>query len=124
METIEDIVKEMREYLTSIGTGECVEEDAVESFADRIEKAHRREVELLKKCVSGECDRISVGAELCSDCPFAEIDYVRTENERLKAALKPVLECDRYSCDCGAEYAVKCSSAVNDAQRIWKEGDK
>ena len=52
-----------------------------------------------------------------------EIKNLKDENARLKAALQPVLKCDRYSCDCGAEYAVKCSSAVNDAQRIWKEGE-
>lgn len=80
----------------------------------------RAENERLKKCVSGECDRISVDAELCSDCPFAEIDSVRTENERLKAALQPVLDIvmDSATSDLSMELAIK------EAKRIYKESMK
>lgn len=37
----------------------------------------------LKKCVGGKCERMEVDAELCTNCPWAEI-------ERLKAQLKAV----------------------------------
>lgn len=37
--------------------------------------------------------------------------------------LKPVLEVNREDCDCGSEWAIRCMYAVNEAQRIYKEGD-
>lgn len=47
------------------------------------------------------------------------IHGLREENARLRAALKPVLEAHRE--DCWAfEWAIRCSNAVNEAQRIYK----
>ena len=47
------------------------------------------------------------------------IQGLRAENARLHAALKPVLEAKRE--DCWAfEWAIRCSNAVNEAQRIYK----
>lgn len=46
------------------------------------------------------------------------IHGLRAENARLRAALKPVLEAKRE--DCWAfEWAIRCSNAVNEAQRIY-----
>ena len=47
------------------------------------------------------------------------IHCLQAENARLRAALKPVLEAKRE--DCWAfEWAIRCSNAVNEAQRIYK----
>lgn len=124
METIEDVVREMNDAAHLAPS--AVENDGhlltdwyyddecqgwLNHYADRIEKA----------CSSMEAEKARI---------IAELNEVRElnrkccdENERLKCALQPVLDCDRHSCDCGAEYAVKCTSAVNEAQRIWKEGE-
>lgn len=104
-------------------------------LADRIEAAYknlpgmwiipaenaklREENERLKKCIAGKCERMEVDAELCTDCPLAEI-------ERLKAALKPVLDVylsqddktlDVYDSRLDASVSVR---AVRDAKRIYK----
>ena len=47
------------------------------------------------------------------------IHGLREENARLRAALKPVLEAHREDC-WPFEWAIRCSNAVNEAQRIYK----
>ena len=123
METIYDLLREIR---FAANQPNCVDRKEALALAERIEKATKLiEVQVEAKHI------VKDGVQLDEfNRVIAELNEVRElnrkccdENERLKAALQPVLECDRFSCDCGAEYAVKCSSAVNDAQRIWKEGE-
>ena len=54
-----------------------------------------------------------------TDMDRETIHGLRAENARLHAALKPVLEAKRE--DCWAfEWAIRCSNAVDEAQRIYK----
>ena len=109
-ENIDDIVNDMRgnaehnhalvevsKYLTEI--------------ADRIEYAYKR----LSVPTPEQWTEIARQG--------AEIADLKRENARLRAALKPVLEANREDCDCGAEWAMLCMNAMNEAQRIYKEGD-
>ena len=50
-----------------------------------------------------------------------DIHRMRRENARLRAALKPVLDAKREDCDCGAEWAIRCMNAVNEAQMTYEE---
>ena len=48
------------------------------------------------------------------------IHGLRAENARLRAALKPVLGAKREDCACLSEFAIRCITAVKEAQRIYK----
>ena len=63
METIEDIVREMRSWA-------CMERNRIRQFADRLDAAYKRDMQTA----------------------MDEVTSLRAENERLKAALKSVLE--------------------------------
>ena len=45
---------------------------------------------------------------------------LRSENDRLRAALKPVLGAKREDCSCLSEFAIRCITSVKEAQRIYK----
>lgn len=86
-----------------------------------------------KQTIAGDIRRLRNRMTIHNGSVLIKMDYfellklfdsIETKAKRMQDSIKPVLECDRYSCDCGAEYAVKCSSAVNEAKRIWKEGVK
>lgn len=49
------------------------------------------------------------------------LDAIETDAKRMQVALKPVLDVKREDCDCGAEWAIRCMNAVNEAQRIYSE---
>lgn len=111
METVNDITKRIR---FAANMPECVDRKEALDLADRLDAAYKRDMRTamdevarlqaslsdsaktldeyraenarLKECAHGKCERMEVDAELCTDCPWAEI-------ARLKAALKPVLEC-------------------------------
>ena len=97
-------------------------------LGDRIEDAFKREISSfgallaenaeLNKCRKGACERRALGAESCFGCPFAEIDWLKDENAKLKAALKPVLDIviDGMTSD------LAMAEAIDEAHRIYKEG--
>ena len=96
-ETVAEVREDVHEYLTSIGPGEYPDETQFEEFADRFEAAHKREI-----------------AEL------------REENARLRAALKPVLECKVLSAMTAevepgrSEY---CATIIQKVQHIYNDGE-
>lgn len=131
-ETIEDIVAEMRgnaehnhalvdvsKYLTEI--------------ADRIEEAAKREREAGVEVARRDIDTVI--------CRYGRlVKKLRSENERLLSALKPVQDAyipdfsicdtcyDRSECK-GHEYDLKCEwydivESVRESQRIYKGGAK
>ncbi len=128
-ETISDIVAEIREknpekcYPAEYGGG--VVPDEMRALADRIEAAYRLsqftprqlteiaqqaiEFSLLLRENARMKDRLSMCEKINEQ---QDID-----NARLRAALKPVLECETV-------VMFKCFDAVRDAQRIYNEGEK
>ena len=52
------------------------------------------------------------------------LDAIETEAKRMQDALKPVLTAKREDCDCGAEWAIRCMNAVNEAQRAYSGAEK
>lgn len=50
------------------------------------------------------------------------LDAIETDAKRMQDALKPVLEANREDCACRSEWAIRCMNAVNESQRIYKEG--
>lgn len=52
------------------------------------------------------------------------LDAIETEANRMQDALKPVLAAKREDCDCGAEWAIRCMNAVNEAQRAYSGAEK
>ena len=138
-ETVADIVAEMRNgpcnWLTPEGIPQQFHDNELFSgFADRIEAAAEREDALWRaafakiyavtvrnhaKASLGENGRRAV-AEIMGACNFPDgalDEYVRSfaERDRLRAALKPVLECDALS-------TLRCHEAVTEARRIYGEG--
>ena len=99
-ETVVDIVAQMRQDIAdgTVGIWSDFGGEIARVYADRIEAAHKREV-----------------AEL------------RAENDRLRAALKPVLECKVMSAMTAeikpgkSEY---CASIIEKAQHIYNEGEE
>lgn len=102
METIDDIVREMREGVVA----KSWFEQTLKEFADRIEKAARHEMS----------DEFSAEIQKLTD----ELYEVKKENARLKAALQPVLDIvmDSATSDLSMELA------ITEVKRIWKEGEK
>lgn len=106
METIDDIVREMRsenpreDFPAEYGGGEVP--NKIRVLSDRIEKAYKSMVEGLN---DGIVERDQYIAKLTE------------ENERLRAALKPVLDTvmDSATSDLSMELA------INEAKRIYKE---
>lgn len=84
METVNDIVKETREHHI-LTTAPCAcwvmrKKELIE-LCDRLEAAYKRDLQAM--CDAGEIDmRTAMG----------EVERLRAENERLKAALKPIID--------------------------------
>ena len=97
-ETISDIVAEMRVVAREHGFEQS-------DWADRIEAAFNR----LPLFTPEQLTAIAQQG--------GEISDLKRENARLRAALKPVLECETV-------VMFKCFDAVRDAQRIYNEGEK
>ena len=136
-ETVADIVAEMRESMKRVG---CHFNEAVESWADRIEQAHRREAiptpEQWTEIARQGSELADVRSEilrLCEQLQIARDDYVAErnanknlcrENARLRKALKMVLEVKFFGCTRGEEVVfMRCpaAQAIREAQAIMKE---
>lgn len=50
------------------------------------------------------------------------VKKLRSENARLREALKYMLEVNREDCDCLSDFAIRCMNAVNKTTRIYREG--
>lgn len=145
-ETISDIVSEMRDE------GHTVEVSSLEwwvcekmfYYADRIEAAAKRGDDVWRAAfakvtsvVSRQHAKRNLGeqgsravAEIMSACRFAdgaldEYERAFAENARLRAALKPVLECKvlgAMTAEIGPGESDYCSNIIFKAQRIYNEG--
>ena len=102
-ETIYDIVRKMREELNQ--SWYDIDREKVHDFPDRIEKAAKWTIEGLN---GGIVERDKYIAKLTN------------ENERLKAALQPVLDIvmDSVTSDLSMELA------ISESKRIYKESMK
>ena len=107
METINDIVREMRESFNQ--SWHDIDREWARDLAGRIEAA-------AKRC--------------CYNCAWynayeVSLDDMKSENARLRAALKPVLNCDCQLDDYQTKeaYMVALGTAVTEAQRIYNEGE-
>lgn len=124
-ETIEDILREMRDwpmhscFVTEIGVAAYTKLKFSE-FANRLDAAHKRD---LKAIV--DLNEIAMKTET------DEVTRLREENERLKAALKPVLDCitdgivlTNYESSCaeGFDECMNAVDAVDEAKRIYNGG--
>ena len=136
-ETISDIVAEMRrlnpeKFLSTPWYCEPLP-NRMRSYADRIEEAAKREREARDEMARSDIDSV------CAKYGRL-VKKLRSENERLLSALKPVQDehipdfsiCDtcydRSECK-GHEYDVKCEwydivESVRESQRIYKGGAK
>ncbi len=112
-ETIADIVAKMRAF---VHVQNADPPSACYKLARRIEAAHFRECEALRE----ERNRAGL-TEREKLAP--RIRELEAKNARLRAALKPVLEC---LCErpCFAMPDCQRSLAVRAAQRIYNEGEK
>lgn len=140
-ETIADIVAQIR-AVAYIQTAESP--SSVLQLADRIEAAAKRGDDVWRAAfakvtsvVSRQHAKRNLGeqgsravAEIMSACRFAdgaldEYERAFAENARLRAALKPVLECKVLSAMTAetesGEYDF-CSNIIFNAQRIYNEG--
>jgi len=142
METVNDIIREMREGVIANGWFERT----LKEFADRLDAAYKRDMQAMvdageidMRTAMGEVERLSAeNKRLKSDLEWAEkqhaiaksfndiavaerdserrsVDILRQDVARLKAALYPVLEC-------GVGRAFCCQCAVSEAQRIYNNG--
>lgn len=126
-ETIADIVAEIRrqnpeKFLVSPWYCEPLP-DRMRSYADRIEAAYNREREAEVQVARRDIETVI--------CRYGRlVKKLRSENERLLSALKPVLDAYISQDDPSAEVydsrldAAVCVRAVRDAKRIYGGGDK
>ena len=113
METIEDIIKEMRgDY------GFCrFDERDIASLADRIEAAYKeRGAEYEKELATAEKAIGNWNRNYLAEA--AENVNLKHENARLRAALKPVLDIVMDS----ATSDLSMGLAITEAKRIFNEG--
>ena len=126
-ETISDIVAEIRrlnpeKFLSTPWYCEPLP-NRMRSYADRIEAAYNREREARDEMARSDIDSVSVKYGRL-------VKKLRSENERLLSALKPVLDAYISQDDNSAEVydsrldAAVCVRAVREAKRIYKGGDK
>ena len=125
-ETIADIVADIR------GQNQGLPEDGYAlsplvcdllSIADRIEEAAKREREARDEMTRSDIDTVI--------CRYGRlVKKLRSENERLLSALKPVLDAYISQDDPSAEVydsrldAAVCVRAVREAKRVYGGGDK
>ena len=126
-ETIADIVAEMRrlnpeKFLSTPWYCEPLP-NRMRSYADRIEAAYNREREAGIEVARRDIDTVI--------CRYGRlVKKLRSENERLLSALKPVLDAYISQDDNSAEVydsrldAAVCVRAVREAKRIYRGGDK
>lgn len=114
METIDDIVREWRTNCDSseadadhLGVDCVFDVSEVRDLLDRIEKSYKS-LEAEKSRIIAELNNVRELNRKCCD-----------ENERLHAALQPVLGIVMDS----ATSDLSMEMAINEAQRIWKEGE-
>ena len=126
-ETIADIVAEIRRNNpeTFLASPWCYQPQSnkMRSYADRIEAAYNREREAEVEAARRDIDTVI--------CRYGRlVKKLRSENERLLSALKPVLDAyisqDDHSVDVYDSRldAAVCVRAVRDAKRIYKGGEK
>lgn len=129
METIEDILKEMRNapsYIVDDDTGGCrmVMLETLVGFANSIEAAYKSQL------TSGAMCTMSCRAtgDMLSQYMESEKRLAK-ENARLKAALKPVLEADtsvvlnfeETQIVTGHDVAISALYSIDEAKRIYNE---
>lgn len=118
-ETIEDIVAEMREGVVADGWME----QTLREFADRIDAAHKREIADEKR-ISDAVVQSLRDKKLEKDREVAEKD---NEIARLRAALKPVLDCKvmgAVTAEIEPGKSEYCAAIIEKAQRIYYEGEE
>lgn len=148
-ETIADIVAEIRRQNpeTFLASPWCYQPlpNKMRSYADRIEAAAKREREAgagaeqicgeIGEIVGRESaiaelkrenERIIVDAQRYIETVSGKygrlVKKLRSENARLREALKYMLEVNREDCDCLSDFAIRCMNAVNKTTRIYREG--
>ena len=144
-ETVADIVAEMRKDIAdgTVGIWSDFGGEIARSYADRIEAAEKREDSMWRAAFAkieavvtlqhakrnlGEQARRAV-SEIMSACRFPDgalDEYERDleENARLRAALKPVLECKVMSAmtaEIEPGRSDYCATIIEKAQRIYNE---
>ena len=125
-ETVDDIVADIRsenQGLPEDGYALSPLVCDLLSIADRIEAAAKREREAGDEMARSDIDTVI--------CRYGRlVKKLRSKNERLLSALKPVLDAYISQDDPSAEVydsrldAAVCVRAVRDAKRIYKGGDK
>ena len=122
-ETIEDIVSEIRRQ--NLASPWCYQPlpNRMCSYSDRIEAAYNREREAEVEMARRDIDIVI--------CRYGRlVKKLRSENERLLSALKPVLDACISQDDHSAEVydsrldAAVCVRAVREAKRVYGGGDK
>ena len=125
-ETIEDIVADIRAQNQGLPEDDYALSPLVCDLlriADRIEAAYNRERE-----AGVEVDRRDIDTVICRYGRL--VKKLRSENERLLSALKPVLDAYISQDDNSVEVydsrldAAVCVCAVREAKRIYRGGDK
>ena len=116
METIEDIVADLRQQNLGMPDDmECVSPLVCDMLrlADRIEKANKSLEAEKSRIIADRNELVELNRKCCD------------ENERLKAALQPVLECEYKAYHDGTGVWIDSPGrAVREDQSIWKEGEK
>ena len=136
-ETVADIVAEMRYIAGANGLRKTDWADRIEAAAKHGEDLWRAAFAKVTSVVSRQHAKRNLGeqgsravAEIMSACRFAdgaldEYERAFAENARLRAALKPVLECKVMSAMTavtGSGESDYCSNIIFKAQRIYNEG--
>lgn len=105
-ETIPDIVSEMRDWNCHSHVSE-IDHNEIVSFSDRIEAA-------FKRLAIPTPEQLMAIAKM-----FSEVSVLRRENDRLRAALKPILDIvmDRCTSDLSMEMA------IDEAKRIYNRNE-
>ena len=110
-ETVADIVAEMRSDIANgtVGIWADFGGEVARGYADRIEAAY-------KECADEYKSKLN-----------REVEELRKENARLRAALKPVLECKVMSAMTvvtGQGEGEYCAVIIEKAQHIYNEGEE
>lgn len=126
-ETISDIVEEIRRQNpeTFLASPWCYQplQNKMRQYADRIEAAYNREREAGVQVARRDIDTVIFRYGRL-------VKELRSENERLLSALKPVLDAYISQDDLSVDVydsmldAAVCVRAVRDAKRIYKGGAK
>ena len=146
-ETVADIVAEMRQDIAdgTVGMWADFGGEIARGYVNRIEAASAREREAgadaAQICgdigeivgresaiaeLKRENERIIVDAQRDIETVSGKygrlVKNIRSENARLREALKYMLEVNREDCDCLSDFAIRCMNAANKTKRIYREG--